>query len=314
MKSVCVIGGSRYFGLRLVERLRDAGAAVTVVNRGSAPPPPGVAHVVADRDDEEGLRAALGARTFDVVVDQVCYTPPQAAIARRVFGGRTPRYVMTSTMEVYDPATSGLLTPAPPGVLVPERSLDPSSWPADGGPAAPAGSRLPAEAVRYAEDKRRAEAVLARESPFAFLAVRAAHVLGLRAHDFTGRLRHYAERVLAGRPIAVHRDPFRTSFTNDEEMAGLLSWAASTDHTGALNACSHGPLGVTELCDAVATRTGRTPVYRVVGAGEEASPFSFDRHYAMDNGLASRLGFGFTTTADWLPEAVATTLHDLKAA
>ena len=37
-----------------------------------------------------------------MVVDQVCYTPRQAAIARRVFTGRTARYVMTSTVEVYE--------------------------------------------------------------------------------------------------------------------------------------------------------------------------------------------------------------------
>ncbi|NUW30602.1 reductase [Nonomuraea sp. SMC257] len=314
MKSVCVIGGGRYFGLHLIELLRDAGTAVTVVNRGTAAPPAGVAHVVADRDDEEGLRAALGRRTFDVVVDQVCYTPLQAALARRVFAGRTSRYVMTSTMEVYDPATSALVTPAAPGTPVTEDSLDPATWPVDGGPAGHDASRLPAGAVPYAEDKRRAEAVLARESSFAFVAVRSAHVLGVRARDFTGRLGHYVERILAGRPIAVHRDPFPTSFTNDEEIAGLLFRVAASDHVGAVNACSHGPLDVIGLCEAIGERAGRRPVYRVVEPGEAASPFSFDRHYAMDNGLAVRLGLPLSATADWLPDAVAATLVHLKAA
>ncbi|GAA2306371.1 hypothetical protein GCM10010149_65220 [Nonomuraea roseoviolacea subsp. roseoviolacea] len=314
MKSVCVIGGSRYFGLRLIELLRDAGTAVTVVNRGSAAPPPGVAHVVADRDDEEGLRAALGRSTFDVVIDQVCYTPLQAALARRVFAGRTARYVMTSTMEVYDPATSALITPAAPGTLVTEDFFDAAAWPADGGPAGPGASGLPAEAVTYAEDKRRAEAVLAGESAFAFVAVRSAHVLGVRARDFTGRLAYYADRIRAGRPIAVHRDPFPTSFTNDEEIAGLLFRVAASDHAGALNACSHGPLDVLHLCEAIGAQTGRAPVYQVVEPGEPASPFSFDRHYAMDNGLAARLGLPLSTGADWLPDAVAATLGHAKAA
>src|SRR5688500_19155822 len=101
MNSVCVIGGSRYFGRRVVERLRDEGVDVTVVNRGSGPAPEGVRHVVADRDDEDGLRAALAGRSFDVVLDQVCYTPLQAAAARRVFAGRTGRYVLTSPAVVY---------------------------------------------------------------------------------------------------------------------------------------------------------------------------------------------------------------------
>ncbi|WP_448319372.1 NAD-dependent epimerase/dehydratase family protein, partial [Streptomyces sp. CO7] len=109
---ICVIGGNRYFGRLLVESALADGHQVTVVNRGSAAPPSGADHVVADRDDEAALDAALGDRVFDVVVDQVCYTPVQAAVAARVFGGRTRRYVLTSTIEVYHPA--GARLPAVP--------------------------------------------------------------------------------------------------------------------------------------------------------------------------------------------------------
>src|SRR6187402_981961 len=94
MSRICVIGGSRYFGTLLVERLHEEGHQVTVINRGAVSPPAGVEHLVADRNDETAVKAALGDRTFDVVVDQVCYTPVQAAIAARVFTDRTRRYVM----------------------------------------------------------------------------------------------------------------------------------------------------------------------------------------------------------------------------
>ncbi|MFI7438766.1 reductase [Nonomuraea indica] len=312
MKDICVIGGNRYFGLRLVELLRDSGARVTVVNRGSGPPPAGVTRLVADRGDEAALAAALAGRAFDVVIDQVCYTPHHATIARRVFGGRTARYVMTSTIEVYDPATSTGIEAA--GAPVTEESIDAASWPVRADlpwddPRRVAG--VLGEAASYAEGKRQAEAVLARDSPFAFAAVRSAHVLGVAARDFTGRLKHYVERILAGRPVAVHRDRFPTSFTNDLEIADLLVWAAGAEFTGAVNASSHGELDVTALCDLVAAGTGRTPDYRVVDGGQ-ASPFSFDRYYAMDNGRAERLGFGFSTTAHWLPEAIAAAVRPRK--
>ncbi|MCP2322850.1 nucleoside-diphosphate-sugar epimerase [Hamadaea flava] len=91
MMDVLVIGGSRYFGKHVIEQLLAAGVRVTVVNRGSAAAPAGTTHLVADRDDEAALRAALGSRTFDAVLDQVCYTPRQADIAARVFDGRTGR-------------------------------------------------------------------------------------------------------------------------------------------------------------------------------------------------------------------------------
>lgn len=48
------------------------------------------------------------------------------------------------------------------------------------------------------------------------------------------------------------------------------------------------------------------------GRRRQASPFSFDRYYAMDNGRAERLGFDFATTAHWLPEAVAAAVGPRK--
>ncbi|MFI6001520.1 NAD-dependent epimerase/dehydratase family protein [Streptomyces sp. NPDC051366] len=285
MQKILVIGGSRYFGKHLVTLLRDAGDEVTVLNRGSAAAPPGVRRLVADRDDAAQLLAALGARTFDTVVDQVCYTPLQAAVARRVFAGRTARYVMTSTMEVYDPAP-----PTP-------------------------------EARAYAEGKRQAEAVLqgapetvAAEgggpAPFGFAAVRTAHVLGGGREEFTGRLAHYVGRIAAGTPVDVHAAPYATSFIHHREIARFLQWAAGQSFTGVVDAASHGALDVLGLCDLVADRVGRPAHRRVVEQGAPASPFSFDRSYALDNSRAAGLGFGFGRAADWLPGAITEELAE----
>ncbi|MEU6759492.1 NAD-dependent epimerase/dehydratase family protein [Streptomyces sp. NPDC046685] len=301
MQKVCVIGGSRYFGKLLVKRLLAAGHPVTVINRGSLRPPSGVEHLVVDRNDEAALRAALGARTFDVVVDQVCYTPVQAAIAARAFAGRTPRYVMTSTIEVYDPATAPLPAVAP-GTPVPEESVDPATWPVTTELPWHDGAYLDAH---YAEGKRQAEAVLTRADSLAFTSVRSAHVLGGGAQEFTGRLAHYVERITRGEELAVHARALPTVFIHYEELADLLLWAAAADFTGPVNACSDGPLDVYGLASVIAAQAGREPVYRVVRAGEEASPFSFDRHYAMSNARAKGLGFPFSRSTDWLPGAVA---------
>ncbi|MFJ3925998.1 NAD-dependent epimerase/dehydratase family protein [Streptomyces sp. NPDC090022] len=305
MQRICVIGGSRYFGRVLVERLQTAGHRVTVINRGSDGPPAGVDHLVVDRDDEAALLAALGSRTFDVVVDQVCYTPVQAAIAARAFAGRTRRYVMTSTIEVYDPATA-VLPSVPAGTPVPEENVDPATWPvAMDLPWHDAAYRE----AHYAEGKRQAEAVLARAGGFAFAAVRSAHVLGGGVREFTGRLAHYTERIRAGEAITVHERPLPTVFIHHAELADLLLWAATAgDFTGPVNACSDGLLDVRGLAAAVAAEIGRDPVYRVVATGTPASPFSFDRQYAMSNTRAKGLGYAFSRTVDWLPGAVAETL------
>ncbi|MDX3314982.1 NAD-dependent epimerase/dehydratase family protein [Streptomyces sp. ME08-AFT2] len=295
-REVLVIGGNRYFGKRLIARLLAAGDRVTVLNRGSSPPPPGADHLIADRDDEDALRAALGSRTFDVVVDQVCYTPRQAAVARRVFTGRTRRYVMTSTVEVYEYEDSA--------ALVPEAAVDPLSVPVD--------TELPwddAEFVEahYGEGKRQAEAVLAAGADLPWTAVRVAHVLG-GDDDFTGRLQHYASRLRAGDPISVPPVNRPATYIHVEEIADFLFWAVGEDFTGPVNAASHGTLTTRELCEAVAERIPRSrTVFRAADVGT-VSPFAFRRGYALDNSRAAGLGFVFGDVRQWLRRAVAETL------
>ncbi|MFC0846028.1 NAD-dependent epimerase/dehydratase family protein [Streptomyces noboritoensis] len=292
-RNVLVIGGNRYFGKRLIARLVTAGDRVTVLNRGSSPPPPGVEHLVADRDDEAALEAALGDRTFDVVLDQVCYTPRQAAAARRVFAHRTRRYVMTSTIEVYEYEDSA--------VPVSESSVEPRAVAVD--------LELPWNDLEfldshYGEGKRQAEAVFAAAPDFPYVSVRVAHVLG-GADDFTGRVTHYAERLRDGEPIAVPAVNHPATYINVDEIADFLFWAAGQDFTGPVNAASHGPL-TTE--DIVAALGGGPARYRAVEVGE-VSPFSFRRSYGMANTRAEQLGFTFSHTKDWLTDAVAQTLE-----
>ncbi|WP_443049851.1 NAD-dependent epimerase/dehydratase family protein [Streptomyces sp. NBC_00287] len=297
-RDVLVIGGNRYFGKRLIRRLLAAGDRVTVLNRGSAAPPAGALHLVADRDDENSLRKALGARVFDVVVDQVCYTPRQAALARRVFEGRTRRYVMTSTVEVYEYEDS----PTP----VAESAVDPRTVAVD--PELPWHDQEFLSS-HYGEGKRQAEAVFAAGSDFPYVAVRVAHVLG-GDDDFTGRLAHYAERIRSGTPIAVPAANRPATYIHVEEIADFLAWAVGEDFTGPVNAASDGLLSTDELCEAVAAQIpGGSVALRAVEVGE-VSPLSFTRSYGMDNSRATRLGFTFGDVRQWLPKAVAETLGD----
>jgi nucleoside-diphosphate-sugar epimerase len=295
-REVLVIGGNRYFGKRLIARLLAAGDRVTVLNRGSSAPPPGAVHLIADRGDEKSLTAALGPRTFDAVVDQVCYTPRQAEIARRVFAGRTRRYVLTSTVEVYEYEDS--IAP------VRETDVDPLDVAVD--------LQLPWDEpefldAHYGEGKRQAEAVFAAGPDFPHVAVRVAHVLG-GDDDFTGRMTHYASRVRAGTPITVPVVNHPATYIHVEEIADFLFWTVGQDFTGPVNAASHGLLTTEDVCDAIAAHLpdGKA-VFQHVEVGE-VSPLSFTRAYGMDNSRAVRLGFRFTPARQWLPKAVAETL------
>ncbi|SEC45909.1 NAD-dependent epimerase/dehydratase family protein [Streptomyces sp. TLI_105] len=292
---VLVIGGNRYFGKRLIALLRESGHRITVLNRGSSPAPEGIEQLVADRDDEKALASVLADRSFDVVVDQVCYTPRQAEIARRVFATRTRRYVMTSTVEVYEYEDS-----AEP---VAESALDLATVTVDTG--------LPWEDpefldAHYGEGKRQAEAVFAAGTPFAWASVRVAHVLG-GTDDFTGRLDHYARRIRAGEPIAVPVVNHPATYVYVEEIAAFLAWAVRADFTGPVNAHSHSPLTTADLCAEIEKLVGGRTVFQEVEVGE-VSPFSFARSYGMSNSRAVSLGYSFTDSGEWLAKAVSETI------
>lgn len=62
------MGGTRFVGRPLVNRLLDAGHELTLFTRGRQPVPEGIEHLQGDRSSAEGLEV-LQDRPFDVVVD-----------------------------------------------------------------------------------------------------------------------------------------------------------------------------------------------------------------------------------------------------
>jgi len=100
-----VIGGNRYFGLRLVGLLESGGHEVTVLNRGSkfAAPPSvrsRIERILCDRTDRGSLAKAVDGRRWNVVFDQVCFDARTAREACEIFSGKTERYVFTSSQAV----------------------------------------------------------------------------------------------------------------------------------------------------------------------------------------------------------------------
>ncbi|MCP9910357.1 NAD-dependent epimerase/dehydratase family protein, partial [Cyanobium sp. BA20m-p-22] len=65
---ILVMGGTRFVGKPLVERLLAQGHSLTLFTRGRNPLPAGVEHLAGDRSTPEGLQPLAG-RRFDVIVD-----------------------------------------------------------------------------------------------------------------------------------------------------------------------------------------------------------------------------------------------------
>lgn len=118
--NVLVIGGTRFIGAHAVRHLHEAGAAVTVLHRGTSTNPilPAVEHVT-DPGAAYPVTAFPAAvrRDWDVVVHMVAMGEADAEAAVRTFSGRAGRFVLVSSSDVY--RAYGRLTKAEPGLPEP---------------------------------------------------------------------------------------------------------------------------------------------------------------------------------------------------
>lgn len=99
--NVLIIGGSLFVGRHVTDALLAGGHAVTHFNRGLTETEP--------RNDIETIRGdrmldlgCLHGRKWDAVVDTCAYVPAAVELATQTFAGNTGRYLLISTVSVYD--------------------------------------------------------------------------------------------------------------------------------------------------------------------------------------------------------------------
>jgi nucleoside-diphosphate-sugar epimerase len=280
MTSALIFGGTRYVGKRLAAALLERGCEVTVATRGRAPLPEGARHIPLDRTDRDSLQAALAGKSWDVVYDQICYAPSDAADICEALAGRVGSCVLTSSQAVYGC-----------GIRLPESAFDPVSYPVKPGRRAD---------FDYAEGKRLAEAVLFQQANFPVTAVRFPVILG--PDDYTQRLAVQARRVRAGEPLPLPHLDAEISLISSEEAAGLLAWLAEHPVPGPLNACSDGSLTLRGLV-AVLERAAGHPATVVDRLDDDPfSLFAVEKSLTLDTARASRAGFTFEPVLGWLQE------------
>lgn len=100
---VLFIGGTGIISSACAHLAVERGIDLHLLNRGqTARPVPEAAHVLhGDIRDKASVNTALGARTFDVVVDWIAFTPQHIETDLELFQGRTQQYVFISSASAY---------------------------------------------------------------------------------------------------------------------------------------------------------------------------------------------------------------------
>lgn len=184
-RRVLFIGGTGIISTSSGRRALEQGWDLTLLNRGSSttrPVPDGAEVVVADIRDPASVKAALGDREFDAVVDFVAFTPEHVKADVEVFTGRTGQYVFISSASAYQtpPARLPILESSP---------LRNPAW-------------------EYSQNKIAAEQVLVdayRSTGFPATIVRPSHTYDETALPTTGGWTDI-DRMRRGVPVVVHGD------------------------------------------------------------------------------------------------------------
>ena len=101
--NVLVIGGTRFFGYTVVQRLIEKGHSVTLFNRGQTPDDFGdtVERLHGDRNDHARFIDLVKKRRFDAVIDMIAFRAEDTEAAVNALGGKTGHFVHISTGAVY---------------------------------------------------------------------------------------------------------------------------------------------------------------------------------------------------------------------
>src|SRR5664279_569996 len=114
---VLFIGGTGIISTACTRLAAARGIDLTLLTRGrrTVELPAGVKTLSVDIDDEASASKALGASTFDAVVDWIAFTPEQIERDLKLFRGRVRQYVFISSASAYQkPSTHYMITESTP--------------------------------------------------------------------------------------------------------------------------------------------------------------------------------------------------------
>lgn len=280
-RQILVIGGNRFFGKRLIEKLLTHGDQVTVLNRGHLDDGFGdlVSRIVCDRDDIEKLKSSVQHKNWDLVYDQVCFDAHQARAACEIFFANTKKYIFTSTQSVYQPGQNLL-----------ESVFDPKTHTYD---------KILTREEDYGEAKRQCEAVFFSQDTMPVVAVRFPIVMG--PDDYTERLKFYVDKIKNGEPVYFPNIDARMSFVHAQDAADGLFLLGNIDFTGSVNMASKNPMRLKNLVELIEKTVGKKAIIHSQAlTPDEKSPYGLEEDWFMNIDRAYSLGFAPKEIAEWI--------------
>jgi nucleoside-diphosphate-sugar epimerase len=280
MQRALIIGGNRFVGAALAARLKRSGCHVTLVNRHGS----GVADriIKANRNDVAALAPQLDREGWEVVFDTAAYGTQDCKTAVELFGTRTKRYVVLSSIAVYRL-----------GKNLEETDFDAPSY------------EIPDETKRrlsYGEGKKAVECLFSKNAPFSVVSVRFPFLLG--PDDYSKRLEFHVEQNKAGKEIFFCNPNATTNYLQSDEAAEFLERIARTAFSGPINYASAEAFSYRDLMTVIASVTKREARFATKQSSFNNSPYELGSDKTMSLSKARELVFEPSSVRSWLPQLV----------
>ncbi|GMU18256.1 NAD-dependent epimerase/dehydratase family protein [Waltera acetigignens] len=195
---ILVIGGTRYFGIHMVNKLLEQGHEVTIATRGKTPDSYGdkVERITIQRTNEESMRH------FDVVIDKIAYCSNDIRYVMDYVD--CDKYIYMSSTSVYNPKHMNTV----------ESDFDGYSkdfvW-------------CGRKEFPYEEIKRQAEyALWQKYLGKNWIAVRYPFAIG--KDDYTKRLLFYVEHVIKSEPMYIDNIDYQMSYIRSDEAGDFIAY------------------------------------------------------------------------------------------
>ena len=274
-----IIGGTRFFGIHMVNELLAKGHDITIATRGKAADDYGnkVKRIILERTNEKSMKNALGNRHYDVVIDKIAYCSNDIKYVMEA--ADCDRYIYMSSTAVYEPLHINTMESDFNGV---SKKL---VW-------------CNREDFPYEEIKRQAECALWQVySDRNWTAVRYPFVIG--KDDYTKRLLYYVEHTMKSIPMNIDNLDYQLGFIRSDEAGKFMAFLVDKDFGGAVNGSSKGTISIKEMMEYVEEKTGTKAI--IDPSGEEA-PYNGVTEYSINTEKAEALGFRFSVLQDWIYE------------
>lgn len=274
---ILIVGGTRFFGIPMVNSLLAHDHDITIATRGNRPFSfdGSVEHVAMDRTDPQSVQNALAGRSFDLIIDKVAYSSND--VKHLLEHVSFERYIQMSTCSVYKDSYRDIT----------EDEFDAESYPLV----------WTERTEDYGEVKRQAERAayeFADRSKCAF--VRYPVVMG--EHDYTGRLAFYVDHIRNRIPMMLEGEDSLTSFIHETEAGEFIAYLAEHFESGPVNGCSHGAVKISEIIEYIENKLGTKAVIHAQG---DPAPYNTDGgDMTFSTRKAESTGYRFSDINEWI--------------